>query len=77
MIVKPEECRCCMEIDRCRDKMYEHEDEGSRKCIIDHPGFTDICLKEWVLQIASLGLKTTGHRNYNSVFQEGQKTRAE
>ena len=26
MIVKPEECRCCMEIDRCGDKMYEHED---------------------------------------------------
>ncbi|XP_028419305.1 uncharacterized protein LOC114545162 [Dendronephthya gigantea] len=77
MIVKPEECRCCMEISQCRDKMYEHEDEGHQKCIVDHPGFNDVCLNEWVLEIASLGLKTKGHRNYNSVFREGQKTRAE
>ena len=72
-MVKPEECRCCMEIEQCRHKMFDHEDGESQKCILDHPGFNDVCLNEWVLETASLGLKTKGRRNYASVFRENQK----
>ena len=60
-----------------REKMYEYEYENTRKCIIDHPGFTDVCLNEFVLDTASLGLKTKSHRNYASVCRECQKTRSE
>jgi hypothetical protein len=67
-----------MEIDQCQHKMYEYEeDESNRKCILDHPGSNKVCLSEFVLNAASLGLKTKKHRNYASVFREGQKTRAE
>ena len=66
-----------MEIEQCREKMYEYENENSRKCVMDHPGFTDVCLNEFVLDAASLGLKTKSHRNYASVYREGQKTRSE
>ena len=65
-MVKPEECRCCMETEQCH-KMFDHEDGESQKCISDHPGFNDVCLNEWVLETASLGLKTKGRRNYASV----------
>ena len=77
LLVKHEECRCCMEIQACRDKMFRFETEESSKCIREHRGFNEICLNEWVLEHAALGLKTKGRRNYASVFQEGQKTRAE
>ena len=76
LVVNPQEWRCCMEIQQCRDKMYQYEDE-ERKCILDHPGFNEVCLNEFVLGTASLGLKTKGHRNYASVFRDGQKTREE
>ena len=36
-----------------------------------------VCLNEFVLQAALLGLKTKGHRSYASVFREGQKTLSE
>ena len=58
-------------------KMLEYEHENNRKSLIDHPGFTDVCLNEFVLNTASLGLKTKSHRSYASVYREGQKTRSE
>ena len=60
----------------CRDKMYQYEEE-ERKCILDHPGFNEVVLSEFVLDAASLGLKTKGNRNYSSIFPDGQKTRHE
>ena len=78
LLVKPEECHCCMEIQQCRNKMFEYEDEENEKCILEHPGFKDICLNEYVLEIAALGLKTKGRRNYAStVFKEDEKMRSE
>ena len=62
---------------RCECGNCSLETEESSKCIREHPGFNEICLNEWVLEHAALGLKTKGRRNYASVFQEGQKTRAE
>ncbi|KAK3735917.1 hypothetical protein QZH41_009146, partial [Actinostola sp. cb2023] len=37
LVVKCDECRCCMEVDRCREKMEEIDEEES--CIIDHVAF--------------------------------------
>ena len=37
LLVKPEECRCCMEIQQCRNKMFEYEDGKNEKCILEHP----------------------------------------
>ena len=34
--MKPEECRCCMEIQACRDTMLRFETEEKRKCIKEH-----------------------------------------
>jgi hypothetical protein len=65
-----------MEIDMCREKMYQYEEE-ERKCIVDHPGFNEGILNEYVLDLASLGLKTKGKRNYSLVFRDGHKTRHE
>ena len=62
LLAKPEESRCCMEIQGCRDQMFPFETDESDKCIMEHP---------------ALSLKTKGRRNYASVFREGQKTRAE
>ena len=45
-----------MEITRCCEKMEEGELED--KCIVYHPGFEVCCLINWVLEIASVGLKT-------------------
>lgn len=33
------------------------EGELEDKCIVDHPGFEVCCLNNWVLEIASVGLK--------------------
>ena len=30
------------------------------QCITHHPGFQDVCLNRWVLEIAALGLQTKG-----------------
>ncbi|KAK3721424.1 hypothetical protein QZH41_008029 [Actinostola sp. cb2023] len=40
-VVKCDKCRCCMEVDRCREKIEEIDEEG---CIIDHVAFTNVCL---------------------------------
>ena len=74
-VVKPQECRCCMEIQQCHDKMADFEKCGERKCILNHPGFNYVCLNEWVLETASLGLKTKGRKSYDSMFRRSNKTR--
>ena len=61
LVVKSEECPCCMEINQCRYKMYPYED-NEEMCIIDRPSFNKVYLKEFVLETASLGLKTKAHQ---------------
>jgi len=61
--VKPEECRCCMEVDRCVEKMEEIELDG--ECITAHDAFQNVCLDTWVLDVASIGLKTRKKKSYS------------
>ena len=68
-VVKPEECRCCIEVDRCVEKMEELEREGD--CIIAHPGFDDVCLNRWVLHTAGVGLKTKTKKSYTTMLARG------
>ena len=52
---KAEECQCYKEIDRCAEVMGKI---GRKRTITLHPGFRDVCLNKYVLEVASLGLKT-------------------
>jgi hypothetical protein len=49
-----EECRC-QKIRAAFQKLVELEDCGHTeipKCIVEHPGFTGVCLDIWVQQAA-------------------------
>ena len=69
LITKPEECLCCREINRWQEKLTEAEHEEA-KCITLHPGFCDVCMDRWVLQIAAFGLKTRKNRRYIALRQK-------
>jgi len=62
-VIKAEECICCKEIDRV----------GEVKSQVDH----DVCLNRWVLQIASLALKTKAGKSYRTLFSQGLKSESE
>lgn len=64
VVVKPGECRCCFEVDRCVEKMEGIDMDG--ECITEHVGFFSVCLDEWVLDVASVGLKTRKKKSYSS-----------
>ena len=70
-VVKPEECRCCMEVNRCREMMEEVEKNDD--CITLHPGFDSVCLKRWVLQTAGIGLKTKSKKSYTTMLAQGHR----
>ncbi|KAK3739211.1 hypothetical protein QZH41_018865 [Actinostola sp. cb2023] len=76
LIVKPEECVCCLEVDRCCEK-NEVTGAGADACITEHPGFRSVCLDKWVLETAAIGLKTRQNRSYTVLFNQGVKTEAE
>ena len=57
-----------MEIDKCRDEM---ELANAAGCITSHPGYEEVCLNEFVLRAASVGLKTKSKKSYLTTFQEG------
>ena len=71
----PEECQCCKEIDRCGEVMEAIDREGD--CITLHPGFREVCLNKYVLEVAALGLKTKAGKSYKTLFNQGQRSEAE
>ncbi|XP_067024276.1 P2X purinoceptor 7-like [Acropora muricata] len=75
LITKAEECQCCHEIDRCGEIMAEIDQEG--QCITLHPGFRDVCLNKYVLEVASLGLKTKSGQSYKTLLAQGKRSEAE
>jgi len=47
------ECVCCQSMDVIRAKCQEVADSDIGRappCIVDHPGFSSVCLNVWVLQ---------------------------
>ena len=56
VLMKAEECQCCQEINRCTKIMAEIDHEG--ECITLQPGFRNVRLNKYVLEVASLALKT-------------------
>ena len=46
-------------------------------CITLHPGFRDVCLNKYVLEVASLGLKTKAGKRYRTIYVQGQKSENE
>ena len=75
VVCKPEECLCCKEIDRCGEVMENFGEEQG--CITSHPGFQDVCLNRYVLEVASLSLKTRSGKSYRTIFAQGEKNEAE
>ena len=67
-VVKPDECRCCTEVNRCSEKMEEIDMEGA--CITAHSGFDAVCLNTWVLQTAGVGLKTRRNKSYSTMMTQ-------
>ncbi|XP_015758790.1 PREDICTED: uncharacterized protein LOC107338057 isoform X1 [Acropora digitifera] len=74
-ITKPEECICCKEIDRVSEVMGQLDLED--RCIILHPGFQDVCLNRWVLEVASLNLKTKAGKSYRVLRGQGGRNEAD
>lgn len=74
-LVKMEECMCCLEMDRIREKMEEIELDDT--CITLHPGFNNVCLDRWVLETAGVGLKTKSGKSYRTLLSQGTKTESE
>lgn len=74
-VTKAEECICCKEIDRVGEVMSQVDLED--QCITFHPGFSDVCLNRWVLEIASLALKTKAGKSYRTLFSQGLKSESE
>lgn len=82
LVTKPEECFCCGEIDRCQEKLYELvvKAVGSEEpplCITSHPGFSSVCLDEWVLEIAAIGLRTRKNKRYALLYEQGETNKAQ
>lgn len=75
LVAKAEECQCCHDIDRCGEIMAEIDQEG--QCITLHPGFLDVCLNKYVLEVASLGLKTKSGKSYKALLAQGNRSEAE
>lgn len=76
-VVKPDECRCCFDIEQCKMKMAEVNLNG--RCLTEHPAFECGCLNPWVLRIAGVGFKTRikGAKNYTALYKKGKKTENE
>ncbi|KAK2570281.1 hypothetical protein P5673_005068 [Acropora cervicornis] len=74
-VTKAEECICCKEIDRVGEVMSQVDLED--QCITLHPGFRDVCLNRWVLEIASLALKTKAGKSDTTLFSQGLKSESE
>ena len=76
-VVKPDECRCCLEIDPCKEKMLEEKMHD--RCLTEHPAFDIGCLNHWVLKLAGLSYKTRikGCQNYTTLYTKGKKSEPE
>ena len=73
MMDRENECVCCHEIQVVVDKNEEvFEVEKPKKpysCITNNPGFKEVCLNRWALQVAWLQYK----QQYGSNAYEGQE----
>ncbi|XP_070539207.1 uncharacterized protein [Ptychodera flava] len=61
------ECVCCGEIDVLQ---LEKEMHGNLTCIVNHPGFTNCCLDEFVLRVANFAyIDHHGHHRRSQAKQ--------
>ena len=55
----------------------EESGQDEHQCIVDHPGFEACCLNPWVLEVASVGLKTRTKRSYSTTRTEMNAAQSE
>ncbi|CAB4016678.1 Hypothetical predicted protein [Paramuricea clavata] len=58
-VVNMEECRCCTEMEEFMQKVSSYSPDNSEQgnCVTEHSGFDEVCLKQWVLEVAGISLK--------------------
>ncbi|XP_067028184.1 uncharacterized protein [Acropora muricata] len=57
-------CQCCMDMDRCTERMAEVEKDG--QCITTHPGYAACCLNTWVLSTRAISLRIMVQKTYSA-----------
>ena len=72
---KAEECICCKVIDRVDEMMSAVNQDGDSVTL--YPGFQDLSLNRWVLEVASLNLKTKAGKSYWNTFSQDPKSESE
>ena len=50
----------------------EEADQG-QNCVTLHPGFDTVCLNQWGLHAAAIGLKTKSNKLYTTLLARGQR----
>ena len=65
-----------MEIDECMECLSSDivvEEVGTKpKCITQHPGFSQVCLQKWSLQLAADKYKTKNKTRYRQTGSENR-----
>ena len=74
-----EECRCCTEMEECMQKVSSYSQDNSEQvnCVTEHPGFDEVCLKQWVLEVAGISLKNKNGKRYTTLLNQGRTSKNE
>lgn len=71
----PKEFQCCAEIDKCGVPIPRNGYQRGGKqcnCVTLHPGFSQVCLQRWSLQLAADKYKTKNKTKYHQTGSENR-----
>ena len=54
---------------------YSQDNSEQANCVTEHPGFDEVCLKQWVLEVTGISLKNKNGKRYTTLhflIKEGQ-----
>ena len=67
---------CCFEIEECVESHSSEivlQEVGTKKnCVTQHPGFGQVCLQRWSLQLAADNYKTKDKAKYRQTGSENR-----
>ena len=74
-----EECRCCTEMEECMQKASSYSQDNSEQvnCVTEHPGFDEVCLKQWVVEVAGISLRNKNGKRYTTLLNQGRTSKNE
>ena len=69
-----QECLCCTELEGCMQSLESEEVKADLEvdahCITEHPSFTDVCLRKWILSLAADKYKDRRGKKYDKSGKE-------